>query len=303
MPVKSASKKKTSSKAKAARICIACDSKKFEKYGEELVKCQSCGLVVAKDIPTFAELTKLYQEEYFFGMEYSDYKVDRPALEKNFKIRVKHLKKYIKKDTRVLEIGCAYGYFLNMIKADVAWHKGYDVTQEGIDHAVNELGVNATTTDFLAEKEVKANSIDLICMWDVIEHVGEPDRHIKKSAQLLKKGGAFCLTTGDIGAFVPKQRKDKWRMIHPPTHIYYFDVPSVTKLLDKYGLDVTSVRHKSTYRNAGSVFNQLIVNRKAQNKSHAFLSFTHKIAQLTRLDKINFPLNLYDVMEVTAVKR
>jgi SAM-dependent methyltransferase len=284
------------------RICIACDSTKFRPYGTQLVECASCGLVVAKQIPTFAELQKLYEEEYFFGMEYSDYTADRPALEKNFRQRTKFLKKYLHENAKVLEVGCAYGYFLNMIKGKVAWHKGYDVNKEGIEYAKEELKVNAESSDFLDDKEIKNGSLDLVCMWDVMEHFGEPNKHVAKAAKLLKKGGALCFTTGNVGAFVARKRGEKWRMVHPPTHIYYFNVESSKRLLAKYGLEVVSVRHKATYRNAGSVFNQLIVNKKAKNKSVKALRAGYKIAQLARLDRVNFPLNLYDVMEVTAVK-
>lgn len=298
-----AQKAVTKNKSKIKRSCIACDSVKFTNYGKQLVECQNCGLVVAKEIPSFAELQKLYEEEYFFGMEYSDYKADRPALEKNFKIRIKHLKKYLHPKSKVLEVGCAYGYFLNLIKEDVDWHKGYDVSKEGIDYAVKELKVNAEAGDFLDDKSIKTNSLDLVCMWDVMEHFGEPQKHVEKAAKLLKKGGALCFTTGDVGAFVPRQRGEKWRMVHPPTHIYYFNVEGATKLLEKYGLKVDTVRYKATHRNAGSVMQQLIVNKKAKNKSAKILEAGHKVAKKTGLENINFPLNLYDVMEVTAIKQ
>lgn len=293
---------KTTNNDSKTRVCIACGKKRFTNYTKELIECNSCGLIVAKEIPTFDELKKLYEEEYFFGMEYSDYKADRPALEKNFKTRTRFLKKYLHQDAKVLEIGCAYGYFLNIIKENVAWHKGYDVSKEGVDYAKNELKVNAEADDFLKDKTIKNNSLDLVCMWDVMEHFGEPDKHVAKAAKLLKKGGALCLTTGDIGAFVPRIRGEKWRMIHPPTHIYYFNVPSIEKLLLNHGLKVTSVRHKATYRNTGSVFQQLIVNRKAQQKSALILEAGSKVARATKIDKLNIPLNLYDVMEVTAEK-
>lgn len=284
------------------RKCIACDGIKFDDYGKQLIRCIGCGLVVAREIPTFKELQKLYEEEYFFGMEYSDYTADRPALEKNFKTRIKHLKKYLHPKSKVLEIGCAYGYFLNLIKEDVDWHKGYDVSKEGVEYAVKELKVNAEAGDFLDDKSIKDKSLDLVCMWDVMEHFGEPHKHVEKAAKLLKKGGALCFTTGDVGAFVAKSRGEKWRMVHPPTHIYYFNVEGATRLLKKYGLKVVSVRYKATHRNAGSVMQQLIVNKKAKNKSSILLETGHKIAKKTKLDKVNFPLNLYDVMEVTAVK-
>lgn len=284
-----------------SRKCIACDSNKFSEHSQLLVRCDECGIVVAKEIPTFAELKKLYQEEYFFGMEYSDYKADRKALEANFKDRIKFLKKYISPEARVVEVGCAYGYFLNLLKDDVKWHKGFDVSEEGVNYAKKELNVNAEASDFL-DTDIKNGSIDLICMWDVMEHFGEPHKHVAKAAKLLKKGGALSLTTGDIDARVAKLRGAKWRMIHPPTHIYYFNVKSIKKLLKKNGLKVVDVRYKGTSRNTGSVFNQLICNKKVKGKNPVILNSAYKIAQAVRLDQLNIPLNLYDVMEVTAVK-
>lgn len=288
---------------KDKRVCIACDGTGFKNYGRLLVECNECGLVVAKEIPSQQELEKLYEEEYFFGMEYSDYKKDRPALEKNFRNRIRFLDQYIKPKARIAEVGCAYGYFLHLIKDNVGWHKGYDVSKEGVAYAQTDLNVNATNVDFLDEKGIKNNTLDLVCMWDVMEHFGEPDKYIEKASKLLKTGGAVCFTTGDVGAAVARYRGEKWRMVHPPTHIYYFNVESAKRLLNKYGFEVTSVRHKATYRNTGSVFEQLIVNKKALNKSTTLLSACYTLVRALRIDRINFPLNLYDVMEVTAIKK
>jgi SAM-dependent methyltransferase len=283
--------------------CIACRGQHFSECGELLVKCQNCGLIVAKNIPSEEQLAKLYTEKYFFGMEYSDYKADRLALEKNFRKRIRFLKPYLTSKSKVAEVGCAYGYFLNLIKDDVAWHKGFDVSKEAIAYAKDELHVNAYSSDFLSDEEIKPDSLDLVCMWDVMEHFGEPDKHIEKASELLRTGGALSLTTGDISAMMARARGSKWRMIHPPTHIYYFTPGSIEKLLAQYSLKVVAVRHKATYRNTGSVFNQLICNRKAKGKSASLLEFGYAIAKPLRLDRLNLPLNLYDVMEVTAVKQ
>lgn len=283
-------------------LCIICGKNAFINYGELLIKCQDCGLVVAKQIPDYDDLVKLYKKEYFFGKEYSDYIADRPALEKNFRKRIKSLQPYINKNSRVIEIGCAYGYFLNLIKDEVAWHKGFDVSKEGVEYARNKLHVNAHTENFLYDKEIKPETLDLVCMWDVVEHLGEPDKHVKKAAGLLKKGGALSLTTGDISSVIARLRGLSWRMIHPPTHIYYFSPESIKKLLAQYSLSVTDISYRSSYRNTGSIYNQIICNRKAKSKNTYFLNLSYKVSRLTKLDKLNIPLNLFDLMEVTAVK-
>lgn len=234
-------------------------------------------------------------------MEYSDYKADRPALEANFKNRIKRLKSSLTKKSAVVEVGSAYGYFLNLISKKVASHIGFEVGTDGVEYSKKDLGVNATTQNFM-EHKFKKESIDLVVLWDVVEHLTEPDVYIKKVNEILKTGGKVALTTGDIDKFIPRIRKAKWRMIHPPTHVYYFSSKTISLLLKNNGFIIDSILYKSTYRNLGSVANQIICNRKALHKSVAILEWGQNVAKLTKLDKLNIPLNTFDIMEVIATK-
>ncbi len=283
--------------------CIVSGTKNYEPYSKGLIRNIDSGLIVAEEIPSEADLKHLYEKEYFFGMEYSDYIADRPALEKNFLGRIKRLKKLglLHSRNHVVEVGCAYGYFLNLLKNEVKSMKGYDVSQDGIKFAKEELGVDASNDDFL--KVNFATKIDLVCMWDVIEHVSRPDVFVQKAADILKKGGALALTTGDIGTPVPKIRGGKWRMIHPPTHIYYFNKKSMYALLEKHGFEVVSYKYSATYRNVGSVLNQLIVNQKASGKKAGILRGFLGACERLKLTNLNVPLNTFDIMDVIAVKR
>jgi SAM-dependent methyltransferase len=282
--------------------CIICDNKKFRSLYGELIQCESCGLVVASEIPTEKEIQKLYQQEYFFGMEYSDYKADRPALEANFKKRIKRLEKSIHKDATVVELGSAYGYFLNLIKENVKSHIGFEISKDGVNYSVNELSVKAVNDDFMKHK-IDTKSVDLVVMWDVVEHLTEPDIYIEKASKILKKGGKLVLTTGDIERLIPKIRKNKWRMIHPPTHIYYFSATTLSRLLDKYGFKIDYVKYPAVSRNTGSVIKQISVNQKAAGKSGKLLDQAHNVAVKTGLHNLNIPLNTFDVMEILATKK
>lgn len=281
--------------------CISCEGKSFQSYSEELIKCKKCGLVVARYLPTEQEIQKLYQEDYFFGMEYFDYKQDRGALERNFRKRLQRLSFMAQPDFNVVEIGCAYGYFLLMLKNRTKSHIGFDVSKEGIEFARNELGVNATTKDFLSQK-IKAQSVDSVFMWDVIEHLSHPEDYMEKVSTVLKPGGHVALTTGNVEAWLAKNRGANWRMIHPPTHVYYFSPSTLELLFKRYGLRTVSVKHASVSRNVGSVFNQIIANRKALNKSVGLIEAAHRAATLANTHKLNIPINTFDIMEVVAVK-
>lgn len=283
--------------------CIICNNKKLKVYYGELLLCDQCSHITANEMPTNKELQKLYQKDYFFGMEYFDYKADRPALEKNFKNRIKRLnKRVIDGNFNIIEIGSAYGYFLNLIKDDVKHHIGFEVSNDGVDFSKKKLKVNATNDDFLKYK-IKDNSVDTVFLWDVMEHLTDPEKYIEKISKILKFRGRIVFTTGDIGKFIPKLRKGNWRMIHPPTHVHYFTAKSARELLGNYGFKVEDIYYKGVYRNLGSVANQIIANRKAKNSNTNILEVGHKIADKTKLTRLNIPLNTWDIMEVVAVKK
>jgi SAM-dependent methyltransferase len=287
--------------ASTVKQCIACGHRKFAEYSKDLVRCMNCGLIVARMIPTPKEIQELYQQDYFFGMEYSNYLVDRPALEHNFRNRIKRLSYMVQPNYHVVEIGCAYGYFLNLVQNKIKSHIGFDVTREGVAFAQKELGLNVTTEDFM-EYPLKPNSIDSVFMWDVIEHLIHPEDYIRKVSQALKQGGHIALTTGDIDAWLAKRRGARWRMIHPPTHVYYFSPRTLDVLFRRYGLRTVSVRHRGVSRNVGSVCYQLVTNRKASQKGTLALQTAQRLLRFFKLDRLNVPLNTFDIMEVVAVK-
>jgi 2-polyprenyl-3-methyl-5-hydroxy-6-metoxy-1,4-benzoquinol methylase len=288
--------------------CIVCNSESWEAQYEEglLVKCVNCGLIRAKVVPLQKDLGKYYEQEYFFGQEYTDYEADRPALEANFKYRINVLNKVknLKKNQSAFEIGCAYGYFTKLIADKGITITGYDITEDGIRFAKDELGVDAQLKEVTAIKDQTAKH-DWCFAWDVAEHVRDPYEYFSHAATMLKKGGILSLTTGDIGKFVPRIRKGGWRMIHPPTHLYYFDKKSMTELLAKCGFEIVFFRYPATRRNVGSIISQLAIKSKLANRHVMYKAILtlEKIAKASGLAKINISLNTRDIMFVAATKR
>lgn len=287
--------------SKTVKKCPICEKSTLNPLYDNLVICDTCELAISKKIPSDEEINSIYQQDYYFGKEYFDYKADRPALEYNFKKRIKSLSRSLHKDAYIVELGSAYGYFLNLIKDKVKRHIGFEVSTDGVKYSRAEFGIKVTNENFLNYK-FKKNEVDMVLMWDVIEHLTTPEKYIEKSAYILKKDGILALTTGDISSPIAKLRKNKWRMIHPPTHLYYFNRKNIIKLLKKYGLTVQSIHYHSTSRNLGSVANQIICNRIALGKSIRVFQTGYRLAERTRLSKINLPVNTWDIMEVIAKK-
>jgi len=274
-------------------ICDICEQSLWVAFlpDNRLMKCQICGLIRAKINPSNNHLIKSYQKKYFFGEEYINYFNDRIALERNFNLRLNKLNESKKlKQSFLIEIGCAYGYFLNLAKKHTKKHLGFDVSKDGTLYAKRKLGVNALNSNFLNYKGLKA---DVYCMWDVIEHLPNPNEFIEHISKYSKKGTILSMTTGDIGSFLPRLQGKSWRLIHPPTHLFYFDTQSIQKLLKKHGFKIVNVSHPTTYRNLYSTLEHFKIN-KSTKIPRQFNSF---------LKKINYGLNTFDIMNVVAIKK
>lgn len=283
--------------------CCCCENSLWDINRYELLDvCKVCGLAQSKVMPSESELRDYYDKDYYFGEEYIDYTKDRRALEINFKKRVDLILKLSrKKKLNVCEVGSAYGYFLNLIKPFSHKVRGFEMSDEGVDYSNSNFQVNTTTKDFL-KTEVSKDQ-DVVVMWDVIEHLLEPDRYVKKAADLLNKDGLLCVTTGDISSLVAQRQGNRWRMIHPPTHLYYFTKKSLEILFEKNGLEPVYSSYPAHYRNLGSVLGMMILDAERKNRSSSVIKIVASVADRTGLANFNFGVNTRDIILIVGRKK
>jgi SAM-dependent methyltransferase len=227
--------------------CIVCEAEVpgDDQLYESLLRCPDCGFVFADISVSDDEHHGRYQRDYFFGCEYADYLKSKDALQKNFRRRIETLA-WFSYGGRLYEIGTAYGFFLEL--AQVRWRvEGIDIAEEACSYAREQLGLDVRCGEFL-ETPLETDGYDVFCMWDTIEHLREPDRYLEKIARHLRSGGYLALTTGDIGSWSAWLQGKRWRLIHPPTHLYYFSVQTMTRFLDCYGFNVVHLSHPGFYR-------------------------------------------------------
>jgi SAM-dependent methyltransferase len=247
--------------------------------------------VFVRDIPTADETHALYGQDYFTGGEYFDYVADRRAAERNFRRNLRVLARF-SSGGRLLEIGSAYGFFLHMARS--RWEvEGVDVIFEGVRYVWERLGLKVHLGDFLT-LDFMPWSYEVVCLWDTIEHLREPDRYVAKANDLLHPGGILAVTTGDIGSRVARFQGRRWRLIHPPTHLHYFTRASLCTLFERHGLRVEEVRYQPQYRSVRLVLYSLIALRRASLRR-----FFDKMTCLPGMG-FTFPLNLRDIMLVVA---
>ena len=114
-----------------------------------------------------------------------------------------------------MEIGSAYGFFLNLAKNRFKTVFGIDISQSGVDYAREQLKLNACNEDFL-KHDFLDERFDVVCLWDTIEHLRDPHLYLEKASRLMTKGGLIAITTGDIQSVNARWRKEKWRFATSP---------------------------------------------------------------------------------------
>jgi 2-polyprenyl-3-methyl-5-hydroxy-6-metoxy-1,4-benzoquinol methylase len=135
---------------------------------------------------------------------------------------------------RLLEVGCGAGEFLFAAK-----HAGYEVTgldfnQHAISTAKESYGLETVYSlsieDYLSRGPTTTH--DIVCLFEVIEHLEDPVSTVRSIKQLLAPGGYLVLT-------MPSHRR--WPHLYyqhdfPPHHLTLWSETSVRTLLAACGL-------------------------------------------------------------------
>lgn len=278
-------------------VCSICNNTHIKLEYVGILKCQKCGHVFSDLYLKDKEFFKIYNKDYFFGGEYHNYLADKKILQKNFKSRLKILQTFIKptRHKHLLEIGSAYGFFLDIAKDKFITLQGIDITKDGTLYAREELKLNVINNSFL-KTDFGNKKYDVVCMWDTVEHLEQPHLYFEKLSNHMAAGALIAITTGDIGSLNARIRKDKWRLIRTPTHIHFFSKKTMTRMLNKYGFDVIYNHYCGFYRSIDFIAYRMLV---LKNRWPWIYNFLHS----NKVTNINFYLNLYDVMYVIARKR
>lgn len=274
--------------------CLVCGEIYQPRHVRGLVECRTCGFISAKSAPTNGELAAIYDRNYFHRGAYYDYLAEEEDLRRNFRNRLKTLRKLVPdfEMRDFFEIGCAYGFFLAELRGVAKFASGIDISADAVHYAREVLSVDAQAGDYLSLKLER--KFDVIALWDTIEHLKRPDLFIAKIWQDLQPSGFLALTTGDIGSLNARLRGRHWRMIHPPTHLHYFSVDTIMRLLNRYGFDIIHVSHPGISRTLGAILFR-ILGQSTKNWFGALSALG--------LFHLHTRINLFDVMYIIARRR
>ena len=139
--------------------------------------------------------------------------------------------------TALLEIGCAFGFFLDEASQAAFAVQGLELSQKAAAFAQENLKLKVYEASFMAYP-LEAESWDVICAFYVLEHIPQQRSVFTKIARALKKGGLFCFALPSTYGPLFRSHPQKWMQSHPVDHFVDYSPQSLKKVFALYGLSL-----------------------------------------------------------------
>lgn len=244
---------------KSIETCYLCKSKSikfaFRKLSHDFWLCHNCGLYALNFGYDYDKFIKdYYQKGYFTGdkklIAYADYEGDKPIVSRNMRNYIERISRYLrsaglensKKPLKMLDCGCAMGFFMEQAQRLGYDAYGIDVSKYAVEKGKEQFGdkIKAGPVEKTGQL-FKNRKFDVITMFDLIEHLKDPITVLKSLRNSLNKNGVIVLQTGDTSSRWSRHQGKNWHFFAPPQHLHFFNRKTIKDLLDKSGYELTTI--------------------------------------------------------------
>lgn len=246
------------------------DSKSFENL--KIAICLNCSLVQQENLPNDEELKIYYSHNYR-----EDYKKTYTPKLKHIrraglaaKSRISFIKNNIKNisNMKLLDVGAGGGEFVYLASKNGFDAQGIEPNVGYSSFARDEYGVNIKT---LTLNELKADTVNIITLFHVFEHMANPQKVIEKLSCILKKDGYLLIEVPNIF-----QQDASPHNIFFKAHLFYYSKYTLISAASKF-FDVVQIDDKGNLK----------ILFKKKNNSTRSINLTSKIALDETLNRLN----------------
>ena len=229
-----------------------CARSELQQFSAEYAVCVSCGTLVSRfhhdrDVARVSsDDSDLYGRDYWFGHMENDlgfaniYERARTDLTERCLHWLKTLLKYRVPPARALELGSAHGGFVATLK----W-AGFDASGLELSPTIAQIARTLFDVPMLEgpadDQEIPANSLDVIALMDVLEHLPDPVATMRHCIDLLTPDGFLLVQTPKFpeGSSFDDLTRDGDRFLEQlkeNEHLYIYSERSVRQFFAELGL-------------------------------------------------------------------
>ncbi|HKJ25792.1 MAG TPA: methyltransferase domain-containing protein [Myxococcota bacterium] len=227
--------------------CLLCGSTRhraiFNEHGTDVLRCRDCRHVFSAH-DADADFAGYWGEVVKPG-EWFWRDAHEAMYEAFFELMVTEPK------GRLLDVGCGLGHFVKAMQDRFPiWETwGCEISPVAVRFAADEVGAANVRAGRVEDAGFPPESFDLVTMWDVFEHLKEPERLLRHLRGLLRPGGALFLHTPNAQVQVPKAVVKRWLLgmktgrhyLVPNDHLHVYTPRTARTLIERNGFEVRFV--------------------------------------------------------------
>ena len=218
---------------------------------------------------------KLFNDNYAFMSSTSN------SMKIHFKNVADNIKKMMKKNNKIMEIGCNDGIFLQNFKNFD--HLGIEPSKNvcNISRSKKLKVLNSFFTEELIDQKKLHNKFDIIFAANVICHIPNMLALFKCVEKSLKQDALFIFEEPYLGAMLEKTSYDQ---IYDE-HFYMFSAHSIKSILNKFNLQLVKAERILTHGGSMRYYIKKTKSLKITSKLKQILSFEKEI-RITKIQTI-----------------
>lgn len=227
--------------------CYLCGKSKLKTIKNKLrydiprkvLRCSNCGIVYLE--PKRKNLKEFYSKEY--RKLYTPVMGESLDSQETFNIyfpyqqsRINELKPILNRKMKALDIGCSTGHFLYALKDYINECIGIEFNKENARFVNEKLRIK-TYTEPIEKTDILLNSLDLITVFQVLEHIEDPINFLTVIRKYLKPEGYLCIEVPNIqDALISVFNLSSYADFYfKEPHLFYYSPKTLSMVLEKAG--------------------------------------------------------------------
>lgn len=219
-------------------LCGCTNAVPYLPIGEwNYVRCTECALVFLFPRPTPSELAGLYEKAYLDeykgdgGIDLGRIAAARVAANEERVAFVNGLRR----PGRLLEVGCAAGYFLEAARRQGWECTGVETSETAARFARDSYGLSVKHGP-IEEAGLRDCAYDVVALLHALEHLPDPARTLREVRRVLRPGGLLYVEVPNLAtpdAAIRKASRD--RVLLAPFHLFAFAPATISRFLAQAG--------------------------------------------------------------------
>ena len=198
----------------------------------QVLQCRAC--TVGFTSPPPENLEKYYPAQY---RRYNPLVLW--VLKKLYHTQVNRWTRQFGRSGSALEVGCGDGMMLDALRKKGWSVAGTERTEAMAEFARKNLGLEVYTGGMDAIPAGK--KFDLIIMFQVLEHIGEPMTMLNQCRDRLTENGELIIAIPNLDSWQSRYSAASWLHLDVPRHLFHYSPASLRTALDLAGLSVSRI--------------------------------------------------------------